>query len=334
MAGASAVGRVVLVAGGLLLLVALAHPATAQQALEQWLDPKMGELRPRGDFRMQWFQDRPVKNQDTDLGWLGYRLTFFSPILQGPDDEWTVSGNVELLDIDTRAILPDTGERFPDQLWDIRIGTGYRHRFENGWIAGISVNIGSPSDRPFASIDEMSFRAIALLRVPHGERNSWVFSLTYTTDQTYLEGIPVPGIAYHYNPSEALSILVGLPFTSIRYKPIEQLTLEATYVPIRRVRVRATYEVARPFRVFAGFDWAHDIYFRADRQDKDDELVYYEKRALLGARFDLRHVGFELTGGYTFDRFFYEGEKYSDREVNRIDVKSGPFVSGRISVRF
>jgi hypothetical protein len=131
-----------------------------------------------------------------------------------------------------------------------------------------------------------------------------------------------------------LSVLVGLPFTSVRYKPLEALTLEATYIPIRRVRARATYEVARPFRVWVGFDWAHDIYFRADREDDDDELVYYEKRVLAGARFDLRHVGFELSGGYAFDRFWYEGERYSDRDDNRIDVRSGPFVSARVSVRF
>ena len=39
-------------------------------------------------------------------------------------------------------------------------------------------------------------------------------------------------------------------------------------------------------------------------------------------------------GGYAFDRFYFEAEKYSDRNNNRIDIHSGPFVIGKISVRF
>lgn len=310
------------------------RPAAAQDELQQWLDPKFGQLIPRGDLRMQWFPDRPVNGQNTDLGWLGYRGTFSIPAYQDRANELTVSGDLEYLDIRTRAILPDTNQPFPDQLWEVRAAVGYRHLFDNGWSAGGLVSVGSPSDRPFASIHEMSIRAIGMLRIPFRERDAWILTLTYTTDQTYLEGVPVPGIAYHWVYSDALSVLVGIPFTSVRWKPFEQLTLEGTYVPIRRVRLRATYEIARPLRAMAGFDWAHDVYFRHDRPDNDDELVYYEKRLFLGARFDLRHVGFELLGGYTFDRFFYEGEKFSDRHHNRVDVKAGPYVSGRISFRF
>ncbi len=312
----------------------LPGPSAAQDELQQWLDPQFGRLMPRGDYRLQWFPNRPVKGQDTELGWLGQRGTFFIPVYQDQANELTVSGNAEYLDIHTEAILPDTNQPFPDELWDVRAGVAYRHLFENGWSAGGVVTVGSPSDRPFASIHEVSVRAIGMLRIPVRQRDAWILTLTYTSDQEYLEGVPVPGVAYHWVYSDALSVLVGIPFTSIRWKPIEELTLEATYVPIRRIRLRATYEIARPLRAFAGFDWAHDVYLRADRPDNDDELVYYEKRLYAGARFDLRHVGFELVGGYSFDRFFYEGEKYEDRHQNRIDVKSGPYVSARISVRF
>lgn len=308
--------------------------AGAQDELQQWLDPRLGHLIPRGDYRLQWYPERPVKRQDADLGWLGHRGTFSIPIYQDPSNELTVSGSVEYLDIHTQAILPESRQPFPEELWDIRMGAAYRHLFDNGWTAGGVLTIGSASDRPFASIHEMSIRAIALLRLPSRERDAWILTLTYTSDQEYLKGIPVPGVAYHWVYSDKLAILVGIPFTSIRFQPIEELTLEATYVPIRRVRLRATYQIARPLRAYVGFDWAHDQYYRADRRDNDDELVYYEKRLLAGARFDLRHVGFELTGGYALDRFYYEGERYSDRHHDRIDVRPGPFVSGRISVRF
>ncbi len=38
--------------------------------------------------------------------------------------------------------------------------------------------------------------------------------------------------------------------------------------------------------------------------------------------------------GYSFDRFYYEGESYSDRTHNRIDVGSGPFATIRLGLRF
>jgi len=67
---------------------------------------------------------------------------------------------------------------------------------------------------------------------------------------------------------------------------------------------------------------------------KDDKIFYYEKRLTAGVRFDLRHVGFEVYGGWAFDRFYYEGERYGERHDNRIDVGDGPFIVGKVSVRF
>ena len=100
------------------------------------------------------------------------------------------------------------------------------------------------------------------------------------------------------------------------------------------MRARLTYQLFRPLRVYAGFDWDHDWYLRAGRHVEDHRLFYYEKRLTGGLRFDLRHVGFEVSGGYAFDRFYFEGESYSDRNHNRIDVEAGPFVAVRLGTRF
>ena len=85
---------------------------------------------------------------------------------------------------------PDTGERFPGELWDVRVGASYRHKFENDWIGAANLTIGSLSDKPFASEDEMILRAIGFLRVPHRDRNAWLFSLIYASDQEFLGGVP------------------------------------------------------------------------------------------------------------------------------------------------
>jgi hypothetical protein len=319
---------------GVLLLVVTVTRANAQEFLQSWLEPKFGEQQARGDYRLTLYPDRPVDDQPTDLGIVEHNLTLTGPLYQDDRNEWTLTGDALFKDIDTDAVLPDTREPFPTELWDVSAGVGYRHKFDNGWSGGAALLVGSVSDRPFASFAEMLIRAIGMVRVPHGEGNACVFSLIYTTDAEFLGGLPIAGIAYQYVHSDRLKAVIGVPFTTVEYEPLERLTLEAQYFPTRRIRTRATYELFRPLRLFAGFDWDNDHYFRADREDDDDRLYYYEKRALAGARFDLRHVGVQVRGGYAFDRFYFEGEDYPDRRKNRIDVAAGPFVAVGLAVRF
>src|SRR5215470_6795056 len=73
---------------------------------------------------------------------------------------------------------------------------------------------------------------------------------------------------------------------------------------------------------------------RADRDDKADKIFYREMRLYAGIRFDLKHIDFEVSGGWAFNRFYFEGEGYSDRHDNRIDVGDAPFIVGKMNLRF
>jgi hypothetical protein len=318
------------------LVLGKAAPVAAQAELIQWVDPTLGKMMGRNDYRVTFYSDERVDGQNTRLDLTQYNFTLVTPLFQNSTDEFAFSARLRYQDYDTEARLPDSGQRLPEELFDARAGLSYRHKFANAWILGGSVDVGSASDKPFHSEDELVVRAAALLRVPSGERNAWLFSLTYASDVEIfrLRHIPVPGIAYLYAPSDRFKAVIGFPFMSVEYKPIEPLTLEAAYFPVRTARVRATYAIFRPLRVFVGFDADHDSYYLADRGDKDDQLYYYEKRITAGMRFDLRHVGIEVTGGYVFDRFYFEGERYSERNENRFNVDDGTFVAARLSFRW
>ena len=308
--------------------------ADAQAELQSWLDPKLGQLKPRADYRLTYYPEQDVKGQRTDLRVTEQSFSLTTPLAQSDRNEWALSGEVRYQDLHTDAMLPDSHRPFPDELWDVEFGTNYRHQFDNGWIGAAGVTGGTTSDEPFASRHEMFLHVIGLLRVPHRERNAWIFSLLYASDEETLGGIPVPGLAYQYVPSDRFNAVLGVPFTSAEYKPIERLTLEAQYFPLRRVRSRVTYELFRPVRLFAGFDIDNSQYFLADRQFHNDRFFYYEKRAMAGARFDLRHVGFQLRGGYAFDRYYFEGADYRQRTQDRVRVDPGPWVMAGISLRF
>lgn len=311
-------------------------PAATQAELQQWVDPTLGRMMGRGDYRITFYSDERVQGQSTHLDLTQHNFTLVTPLFQNSTDELAMSARLRYQNYDTAARLPDTGQRLPEELYDAKAGLSYRHKFANDWILGGSVTAGSASDEPFHSEDELIVRAAALLRVPSGPRNAWLYSITYASDVEifHMRHIPIPGIAYYWAPSDSFRAVIGFPFTSVEYRPVEALTLEASYFPVRTVRARAMYAVFRPLRVFIGFDADHDSYYLAHRGDKDDQLFYYEKRVTAGMRFDLRHVGIEVTGGYAFDRFYFEGERYSERNENRFDVADGTFVAVRLSTRW
>ncbi len=331
--------RILAVLGVAVLMLAGsgATPAHAQSELVQWTDPTLGTMMGRADYRLQYYSTEPVEGQGTRLNLDQHNFTLVAPLYQTTRDEWSLSARLRYQDYETRAVLPDTDERFPNELYDVRGGVGYRHKFDNDWILGGNLTFGSASDKPFHSEDELIVRATGLLRVPSGDRDAWIFTLIYASDQEMIGGlrhVPIPGVAYQWKPTDQFTAVIGFPFTSVEYKPTDKLTLDLTYFPMRTVHARAMYAVFRPLRVFLGFDSDHDAYFRSARGDPNDQFFYYEKRATAGMRFDLRHVGVEVTGSYVWDRFYFEGERFSDRYDNRIDVGAGTVVGFRLSTRW
>ncbi len=218
---------------------------------------------------------------------------------------------------------------FPSDLWDVRVGANYSHRFDNGWVAGGGFNVGSASDRPFSSIDEITAGVNAFLRIPQGEHNAWLFTLAYSP--TGELNFPVPGVAFQWVPSDNLRINIGLPF-QMTYRPIENVTLDASYVPIQTVHARAAWRVLKPLRLYGAFDWNSESYFLYDRPVYQDRFFSYEKRLSAGARYEFAPgVSLDLSSGYIFDRFYFQGQHYSDNNFDRVDVKDGEFLALRNS---
>src|SRR5262249_62205832 len=105
--------------------------------------------------------------------------------------------------------------------------------------------------------------------------------------------------------------------------------------PARSLRARAPYRLAGRLRIYTGFEWSNQIYFPVPRPDDQDRLFYYDKRVLAGVQLPLgEHLALDVSAGYSFDRFFFEGKSYSDRWNNRIDLGDGPFAAARLILKW
>jgi hypothetical protein len=294
--------------------------------------PGVGFAPYRADYRATWFPSEPVPSQGTSLGYEQQDFSVSFPIWQIKGDEWTAGFHLRNEIFQTHAILPDTGQPFPDDLWNVHFTTTYRHLFDNGWIASGSVSVGSASDKPFHSIEEMTIGFHAGLRIPQGEHNAWLFSLSYST--TSQLPFPIPGVAFVWRPCPEFAANIGLPFM-VMWRPTEELQFDVSYMLITNVHARASYRPFRFLRFFVGYDWNNESYLLADRPDVNDRFFYYDQRVTTGVQvFPWKNVSFELSGGYVFDRYYFEGQHYLNSQANRIDVNDGPFVSLQCQVRW
>jgi hypothetical protein len=279
----------------------------------------------RADYKATYFFNEQVSGQPTHLGYLEQDVSLAVPVYHDDCDVLALTFRGRNEHFSTDAILPGSGRAFPDDLWAVQLGTTYAHTFENGWVTGGTVSVGSASDRPFNSINEMTLGVNAFLRIPSGERNAWLFGLSYSPTSEL--GFPIPTVAYIYNPSDDLRVNIGLPF-QVMYRPMTDLQLDFSYMLLRTVHARATYRVCREVRVHAGFDWGNEAYFLADRQNVNDRLFYYDKRLSAGVQYMVTpRFSLDLTGGYTFDRFYFEGAQYSDHLANELRIGNGAYLS-------
>jgi hypothetical protein len=286
----------------------------------------------KADYRGAWFAPERVSGQPTNLSYVQQSLNLTVPFWQDERNQWFGSVGVRSQISHTGAVLPDTGQPFPNELWNVHLGTGFRHLFDSGWVAGANVSVGSASDQPFHSIDEISVGVNAFLRIPQGERNAWLFSLSYSTNSELW--FPIPGVAYQWQPTDNFQANIGLPF-QLWYRPLDDLTLDFSYVLVRTVHARATYRLAPAVRVYTAFDWGNESWFLADRTDSRERFFYYDMRLTGGVKVNFaRAASLDVFAGYDFDRFYFEGRSFQDNQNNRIDVGDGPFAGLQFQVRW
>lgn len=313
----------------------IAGSAGAQQAMTRWLDPAVTEFKTVASGNSDYHFHTESKDQRRDFAMHEYDFDFTHPVYQKDGTVYALTTNIHVLDIATSTILPDTGTRMPDHLWDVRFGGAARWVLEDNWTLAAYLQVGSASDKPFDSADELAVMAAVGLRIPVRRDDGLVFLLQYSNTRDFLEGIPIPGVAYEWNPNDDLQILFGVPFSAVDWQFAEKWRLEASYFIPRTVDAKVSYDATDRLTVYSGFSWDGKGFFRSDRTDDDHRLQFYQKRVTGGLKIKLtRQAAVDLFGGYAFDRFFFEGEDYDDRGFNRVSLADGAFVGAKLSFRF
>ncbi|MGF1581860.1 MAG: DUF6268 family outer membrane beta-barrel protein [Gemmataceae bacterium] len=284
-------------------------------------------------YAATWYPSVDVKDQRTDFSVVRQSLNAGVPVWRNAQDVVVLTTRVKNALFFTDAILPDTGRPFPDALWDVRFGLSYIHHFENGWTVGLMPSLGSASDQPFDSADELNYGILTFLRIPaRNNRDSWRFSLFYSSAGNL--NFPIPGIAYNWNPHEDFSMNIGIPF-SLFWRPRDNVTIDLSYLPLTNVKARITVHMANNVHLYGGYEFLNEAYFLADRENTQDRFMGFEQRLISGIRWSLfANATLDLNAGYAFDRHFGEGANQGADLIDRVDISSGGFLSGSLRLAF
>jgi hypothetical protein len=275
-----------------------------------------------------WAPATDVVGQPATLGMNAQFARVAAPLVPPREGEplWIGIGRFGRLELATEAILPDSNQPVPEQLWLVETGVTHIRPLASGGTLGGTFLFGSASDQPFAAGRDLTLMAIAFWNTPaKNDRDEWNFSVFYspTSQLPY----PLPGLAYAWRPSDAFEAKLGVP-ASIEWRPDDAWTISAAYFPLVNVNVEARRKLAADWSFVAFYRTDTQIYFLADRLLDDERFYVFDQRAA---------VGFErsLGGGFTiealaswlFDRELFQGTNFTSGRTDVVEFDPGPGLS-------
>lgn len=284
-------------------------------------------------YDLLWYPSRSLSGQAGDFGLVRQGLNVGMPVWKDEGRMLMATVGVRNTLFQTDAVLPDSGRRFPEQLWNLTFGANYMHRFENGWTGMLMAGFGSASDKPFHSIREVTANLGGFVMLPAANgRDRWQLGAMFMYGGPV--NFPLPMVSYQWNPSDKLRVNIGLPL-SVNWRPTDEWEFSASYIPLYNINARLSYKFAPGWQAYGGYEFFNESYFLAGRADARDRFFGFEQRVLGGVRWEVgQRLTLDVQGGYGFGRYYGEGDNQFGSLRDRLDVKPGPFVGVRVGLRF
>ena len=280
-----------------------------------------GDQRAPFRARMAWLPPVKVSNQPGNWEMHEEQLSLGAPLRIDEDGLWLALASVEQVGISTSAAFANSALAIPNQLWDIEFGVMHVRNLGDDRRAGGMIRIGSPSDRPFDALRDMSVTLLAWLTVPSGDRDAWNFSLFYSPTGQII--FPIPGIAYVWRPNDQFQATLGIPF-GVEYRPTERLTFTANYRPLTNVEVLARFALNEHWTLSGGYRTVNETYWLSDRTEDRERTYFFDQRLSVGLQRSLGpRWNLELSTSYVFDRHVFQAVKFSGPRRDEIDIDAG-----------
>ena len=247
-------------------------------------------------------------------------------------DTWGLNAKAGSFHLGNSMTIPGDGVVIPQNLWDLEVGGSYRHKISDREESSLSASVGSASEVPFHSIREVIFQTTFIYKIPAANENSWLFFLNESNNRSFLNYIPLPGIAYMvHSPSTGIDAVIGIPFASIVYHPNPFWAFQASVFGPAAYSLEADYIPSLTLQFYSVLNRAEQLWALSNRTDTKDRLFYERKKTGLGVRSTaLAPVALDLFGGWEFGRRFFEAESILSSDRQFADMIPSWFVQLKI----
>jgi hypothetical protein len=287
-----------------------------------------------GSYGFDFFPSSAVEASTSKIGIEIHQFGLGVPIYQNDRNAFSASVSYTLFHTEISASTTPPPISFSNDLHDIRMGVGYLHKFDKGRRMGIDIGLGSASDEPFRTYDEMTINSNAAYAFPSG-KNEWLFVLNFSNNRSFLNYIPLPGVVYRYRVSPRFTALLGMPVLGLFASPVDKLLLNVFILAPVRAKAQATYFFLGPIRAFATINWGQQRFFRSNRTEKRDLFFYDDVRVDAGVVSPLgKGFSLEIAAGYAFFRSIFEGKSYFRRSSETFDLDETLHLRVALTYRF
>jgi hypothetical protein len=280
---------------------------------------------------------KPLMAEDETLESSGEALFLMSPQAEGADFDLSI--------YELRGRVREHREQYIPRIgWDMAfynmrsdvpvldqnlIDTSVAVAMEVGpysdWKGGLSVGVGYAGNSPFGESDAYYAKSTLVLGKKMGEKTNLAFVLDYDGNRTIYPDVPLPGIAYVRQYDEHISFTLGVPLTSVTWRPNEATMIEVTWQLVDQVDARIEHKLAGDLTVFGNFERRQEA-FSVDGLSRNDRLLFEQRRIEAGIRWQpWEHTSFTAAGGYAFSSDFSIG--FDQRKSDKVaDVSDEPYV--------
>jgi hypothetical protein len=206
----------------------------------------------------------------------------------------------------------------PEHLYDTNVGFATPIGKYEDWIFAASAGVGYAGEGPFGDANAFYGQASLMAFRQIDENSGLAFVLDYNGNRTFKPDVPLPGFAYFKKIDKTLSLTVGLPVTSVEWKPTENLRVDLSYLLVDNFQARVGYQVGGGVEVFGAVSQRSDAFFLDGAENSRDRLLFQQRRAELGVTYRSkgseiggRDFEFTLAGGYAFNGELSEGSTSS-----------------------
>jgi hypothetical protein len=298
--------------------------------------PTLSAWTVRGSAGVEY--DLPVEatNSTEDFSRTTEQFSLAGVVWKSQDAELQLNGQERISELRTDAVFP-SGLPLPDQLQETRVGFLYKRLFGGGWDGGASASIGSWSDSPLTHTALPIVNAALFLRMPSGQANAWIFSLSYSNERSELNDVPVPGVEFAWTVDPTLQVLLGFPVESVVWKPSSSVRCDFIASGFGYLHLGGSYapfDGFKPLRVLAAIDFGGDRFQRQDPADPRDLIFFRALTYSVGAEVREERVGsLSASVGYATQREIIEGHSFTDT-ANHLDVANGVVLRLSAEARF